>query len=427
MPDLRRKVLFTFLVLAVYRLGVHIPVPGINTDILYGLSSSHLGSGFLSYLDLFSGGALRNFAIFALGMGPYINASIMMQVFSFTIPSFEKLAKEGDYGRRVINQYTRYLAVILSFGQGLGLSYMMQRQVANITLSPGIGFRLSTMFLLAVGSLFVMWLGEQINSHGIGNGSSMIIFSGIVSGLPAACMRLMNDLQLGQMDLLMVLMLIFITVGVLFCVIFLEKGERRIPIHYPRKVVGNRIYGGQTSYIPFKLNSASVVPVIFSGSFLSMVLTILSIGFLKQFYYVNMLAQMLDFQAMVGTVVRALLIVLFAIMYTGLMFNPIELAENIRKSGGFIPKIRPGKRTAELFQYILMRVSFPGALYLAILAIAPSLVKQWAGFTVMFEGTSLLIVIGVALDLSAQLESYLIERRYEGFLASGRLKNRAGR
>lgn len=424
-PDLRKKVFFTFFVLAVYRLGVHIPVPGINTDILNSLSGVGMGQGFMGFIDMFSGGALRHFAIFALGMVPYINASIMMQILSMAIPQLQQLSKEGAYGRHVINQYTRYLALGLSVLQGFGIAYMIEAK--GLALTPGWGFRLTTMFFLSVGALFVMWLGEQINAHGIGNGSSMIIFAGIVSGLPAALFKVANDIQLGQNDPLVAVVLLGITLAVISCVVFLEKGERRVPVHYARKVVGNRMYGGQTSYIPFKLNSASVIPVIFSGSILSMLMTLVNFGAQRKIWIFEYLFDLLGYTGPLNFVLTAVLIIFFTFFYTSFIFDPQDLAENIRKSGGFIPGIRPGGRTAQFFDYLLTRVTVPGSIYLATLAIAPRIIRIAAPFPVMFDGISLLIVIGVALDVSAQIESYLIERKYDGFLSTGRLKGRAGR
>lgn len=424
-PDLRKKVLFTFGVLAVYRFGVHVPLPGINTTVLNNMAGS-MGTGLMAYLDLFSGGALRHFAIFALGMVPYINASIMMQILSVTLPQLEQLAKEGNYGRYIINQYTRYLALGLSLVQGFGLAMYIEN-LPGLAIAPGWGFRLTTMFILSVGALFVMWLGEQINAHGIGNGSSMIIFAGIISGLPAAVVKVINDIQLGQNDPLWAVVLIALTVAVVMCVVFLEKGERRIPIHYARKVVGNRMYGGQSSYIPLKLNSASVIPVIFSGSIMSMVLMLIKFGADRKWMIFEFLGEQLMWTSPLNWILTAALIIIFAYFYTALIFNPVELADNIRKSGGFIPSIRPGKRTADFFDYILTRVCLPGAIYLAALAILPRILQVRATFPVMFDGTSLLIVVGVALDASAQIESYLIERKYDGFLSSGRLKGRLGK
>ncbi len=425
--DLRAKVLFTFAVLAVYRFGVHVPIPGINTEVLSGMGiAGGIGGGLLSYLNLFTGGALKNFAVFALGMVPYINSSIMMQILTVTIPQLEQLSKEGNYGRYMINQYTRYLAFGMSLIQGFGLAIYIE-SLPNLALTPGWAFRLGTMFTLSIGSLFVMWLGEQINTHGIGNGSSMIIFAGIVAGLPAAVIKIIADIQMGQNDPLMMIALLALVVATIAVIVFLEKGERRIPVHYARKVVGNRVYGGQTSYIPLKLNSASVIPVIFAGSIMGTFGMFINWGVVRKWSVFEFLGEQLAWNAPLNWTLTAILIVIFAYFYTAIIFNPVELADNIRKSGGFVPGLRPGKKTAEFFYYIITRVCLPGAIYLACLDVFPRIIASFGTFPVMFAGTSMLILVGVALDASSQIESFLIERRYEGFLSTGRLKNRLGR
>jgi preprotein translocase subunit SecY len=424
-PELRKKVFFTLGVLAVYRFGVQVPIPGINSFVLSSLFSTGMGSGFFAYLDLFSGGALKNFSIFALSMIPYINASIMMQLLTIMVPALEQLSKEGEYGRRIINQYTRYLTLGLSLMQSLGVAYFLESK-PGLVLASGWGFRLTTVLIVSVGALVVMWLGEQINAHGIGNGSSMIIFAGIVAQLPRAVIQVIGDIQIGQSDPLLGLLLLIFTVLVITGVVFLEKGERKIPVQYVKRVVGNRVYGGQTSYIPFKINSPGVVPVIFAGSMIGLPLMLVAM-LSARFPWLTFVNDWIGYDTFFNTILTAALIVLFSYVYTAIIFNPVELADNIRKSGGFIPGLRPGKKTAEFFDYVLERVALPGALYLATLAILPRLVKSVIAFPVLFDGVSLLIVIGVALDTSAQIESYLIERKYEGFLASGRLKGRLGR
>lgn len=417
--------MFTFGVFAVFRFGAHVPIPGVDVIALKGFFASSV-SGFLSYLDLFSGGALQNFAVLTLGVGPYISASIMMQLLTVMLPSLEHLSKEGEYGRRIIGQYTRYLTVLVSFIQALAIALYIERQ-PGLVLNPGWSFRLSAILFLSVGSLFVMWLGEQINAHGLGNGSSMVIFAGIVTRLPAAVIKMIKNVQLGQTDLMMIFFLILLVLIAITCVIFLEKGERKVPIQYAKRVVGNKLYGGQTSYLPLKLNPSGVVPVIFSGAILSFPLTLAGL-LASRWPGINaIIMHWFATDKILYNVLNAGLIVFFAFFYTAIIFNPVELAENLRKSGGFIPGKRPGKKTAEYFEYLLTRVVLPGALYLAALAILPALLKQAFGFPVMFSGVSLLIVIGVALDASAQIESRLIERKYEGFLSTGRLKTRLGR
>jgi preprotein translocase subunit SecY len=422
--ELRKKLAFTLGIFAVFRFGVHVPIPGVDVTALNTLFSSQLAGGLLSYLDLFSGGALRNFAIFALGMSPYISASIMMQLLTIMVPSLEALSKEGDYGRRIINKYTRYLTLGISIVQSMGIATYIERSAPGIVINPGWGFRLSAVLILSLGALFVMWLGEQINAHGIGNGSSMIIFAGIVASFPSALLRIVENVRMGQTDLLVAGLLAIITLAFICCIIFLERGERKVPVQYAKRVVGHKVYGGQSSYIPLKLNPSNVVPVIFSSAILGMPMTIAGF-FAARWPDVNrFLMDWFYNERLLFNVLNAGLIIFFAFFYTAVIFNPVELADNIRKSGGFIPGIRPGKKTAEYFDYLLTRVCFPGAIYLALLAILPSMLKNIMSFPVMFSGVSLLIVIGVALDASAQIESHLIERRYEGFLATGRLKGR---
>ncbi len=422
--ELRKKLAFTLGMFAVYGLGRHIPVPGVDVVALNNLfSSTFSGGGFLSYLDLFSGGALRNFAIFALGMGPYISASIMMQLLTIMVPTLEALQKEGEYGRRIINKYTRYVTLLISVVQSFGMALYIER-TPGIVLTPGWGFRLTTILILSIGSMFVMWLGEQINAHGLGNGSSMIIFAGIVSGLPTAILKIIENVRLGQLDLLLVGVMGIISIAFIMCIVFLERGERKVPVQYAKRVVGTKVYGGQSSYIPLKLNPSGVVPVIFSNAILAMPLTIASFFAMKWPQVYQFLTDWMGREGLMYSTLNAGLIIFFAYFYTAVIFNPVELADNIRKSGGFIPGIRPGKKTADYFDYLLTRVGFPGAVYLALLAVLPSFIKNMFSFPLMFSGVSLLIVIGVALDAAAQIEAHLIERRYEGFLATGRLKGR---
>ncbi len=423
--ELRRKLLFTLGIFAVYRFGVHVPIPGIDTMALKSFFSG--GAGLLEYLNLFSGGALQNCSIFLLGVSPYISASIIMQVLGVVHPSLEQLQKEGEYGRKIINQYTRYLTLVLSVVQGFGFATYLENQSQQIVISPGWGFRLTAILILSVGALFVMWLGEQITAHGLGNGSSMIIFAGIVTRLPHTVIKIIENIRMGQGDLLLTAILILFALAVIACIIFLEKGERKIPIQYAKRVVGNKLYGGQSSYIPFKLNPAGVVPVIFASAILSLPVMLINLIASRFPSVQNVMLQWFVPGALLYSILNAGLIIFCAFLYTSIIFNPVELADNIRKSGGFIPGIRPGKKTAEFFDYLLTRIGFPGAVYLALLAILPSVLKQTFSFPSMFDGVSLLILVGVALDTSAQMEAHLIERKYEGFLSTGRLKARWGR
>jgi len=424
--ELRKKLAYTLAILAVFRFGAHVPIPGIDVVAMQNLFNTNMAGGLLGYFDLFSGGALRNFAIFALGMSPYITASIMMQLLTIMIPSLESLSKEGESGRKQINQYTRYLALGLGVVQSFTTIAFIER-TPGIVVAPGWGFRLMTILILSVGSLLLMWLGEQINAHGIGNGSSMIIFAGIVAGLPSAVFKVLENLQMGQTDIFVVGLLVLLSLAIVACVVFLERGERKVPVQYAKRVVGQKVYGGQSSYIPLKLNPSGVVPVIFSQAILAMPFTIVGL-FAARWPEINRIVNdWFNGGTVLYNLLNAGLIIFFAFFYTAIIFNPVEMADNIRKSGGFIPGIRPGKKTAEFFDYLLTRVGFPGAVYLALLTIVPGLLRNFISFPVMFSGVSLLIVIGVALDTSAQIESHLIERRYEGFLSSGRLKGRLGR
>ncbi|MCK4264913.1 preprotein translocase subunit SecY [Candidatus Babeliales bacterium] len=421
--DLRKKILFTLIVLAVYRFGVHVPLPGIDTIKLAGYMKGVGAGGFLGWLDLISGGALQRLAIFALGIQPYISASIMMSLLTVMIPTLEQYAKEGEYGRRIINQYTRYLTLLLSIVQGSAI--VVFAQANGLVLSPGWSFRVMAIFILSVGSLFVMWFGEQITSHGIGNGSSLLIFGSIVADLPGAIVKTIKDIQLDQMDPFMALILLATAVTVAACVVFMERGERKIPVQYAKRIIGNKIYGGQSSYIPLKINVSGVMPVIFTNSVIAM--PIMLTKFLaSKFKWLEGAADALSYGGLLFYILQTIFIVFFAYFYAAIQLNPEDVAENMKKSGGFIPGIRPGRKTAEFFNYVLNRVTFPGAMYLALLCIIPGILAVFFGFHRVFSGISLLIVVGVALDTSAQIESYLIERRYEGFLSTGRLKGKRG-
>lgn len=423
--ELRKKLFFTLGVLIVYRLGGHIPVVGIDINALSQfMAQQSTAGGFFAYLDLFSGGMLRTCTLFALGISPYITASIMMQMLGMTIPSLEQLLKEGEYGKKIINQYTRYLALGVAVVQGsLFAGYL---EVQNLVLSPGWGFRLTFLLSIVVGSMFVMWLGEQISLFGIGNGSSMIIFAGIVANFPEYVIRVAGLLELGEMDVLMALAILGVFIVVSACIVYLEKGERKIPVQYSRRVVGNRVYGGQSTYIPFKINPAGVMPVIFAGAVLNMPMFLIQ-WLSQRFEFFQGILEYVSGGALVYNVVQFLLIIFFSFFYTALVFNPEELSENIKKQGGFIPGIRPGRKTAEYFNYILTRVGLVGAIYLAILALLPNILKLFIEMPFFLSGTALLIVVGVALETAAQIESYLIEHRYEGLLTSGRFKSRGMR
>jgi preprotein translocase subunit SecY len=424
--ELRKKLFFTLSVFVVYRLGNYIPVIGIDIDKLAQFMSqrTNLG-GLLSYLDLFSGGNLKQCTLFALGIGPYITASIMMQILSLSVPSLEQLMKEGEYGRKMINQYTRYLAFGLSIVQGIGYAFLVERN--DLVIDPGFAFRFMFVLSISVGSMFVMWLGEQISLYGIGNGSSMIIFAGIVARFPDDVIKTISGVQQGLLDPILAIFIFVVIAAIAACIVYLEKGERKIPVQYTRRVVGQRVFGGQSSYIPFKLNTAGVMPVIFSNAVLNAPIFIASL-LSSRFVVFKWIADALQPNGLLFNVIDFFLIIFFFFFYTALVYNPDELAENIKKGGGFIPGIRPGKKTAEFFNYILTRLGLVGAIYLAALALLPNILQSIFSlpfYLGIMSGTSLLIVVGVSLEIASQIEAYLIENRYEGFLTTGRFKSRS--
>lgn len=424
-PELTKKILFTLGVLVIFRLGSFIPAVGINVSMLAEhMAKASAFRGFLSYFDTFSGGSLTYCTIFALGVSPYITASIMMQMLSLTVPSLEALMKEGDYGRKLINQYTRYVALLLSIGYSF--SYAMYLSNANATTTPGLitspGWQFIVLFTLSltVGAMLTMWLGEQISLFGIGNGSSMIIFAGIVARFPSMFAQLLTLHPLKAAFALVVFVLLAA------CIVFLEKGDRKIPVQYARRIIGQRVYGGQSTFIPFKINTAGVMPVIFASSLLN--IPMFFVGLLaEKFAWLKPVASAIAYGGPLYSALEFGLIIFFTFFYTAIAFNPTELADNIKKSGGFIPGMRPGKQTADYFDYILTRIGLVGAIYLGILAVAPTIAGAALQLPFTLSGTSLLIMVGVALETSAQIESYLIEYKYGSFLTSGKMKSRVAR
>lgn len=425
-PELRKKLFITLGILVVYRLGNHIPAIGVDIDALQQLMDRAKGlGGLFSYLDMFSGGALRQSTIFALGIMPYITASIMMQMLGLTVPYLEQLLKEGEYGRKIVNQYTRYLTFAVSLVQSFGFAMILQRN--NLVVEPGWKFVSLFILTLTVGSMFVMWLGEQISLFGIGNGSSMIIFAGIVCHYPEYVLRTVQHVQEGLMDPVIAILILIVFIIITASIVFLEGGQRKIPVQYARRVVGQRVYGGQSTYIPFKINTAGVMPVILTGSVLNIPM-FLSAMLAERFVVFKYVSEALVPTGILFNVLEFIGIIFFSFFYTALVFNPDELADNIKKSGGFVPGIRPGKQTASFFNYILTRIGLVGALYLGILALLPNIFAMVIQMPFYVSGTGLLIVVGVALEIGTQIESYLIEHRYEGFLPAGRrLKGRSAR
>lgn len=420
-PELMKKLLFTVSVIVVYRIGAYIPVVGVNIPRLAEyLQRSELGGGLLGYIDLLSGGALSQCTLFALGIGPYITASIVMQMLSMTLPSLEQLMKEGEHGRRVVNQYTRYLTLVLAVLYSL--PYAIYLENAGLVLNPGFGFKAICVLSLTVGAMIVMWLGEQISLMGLGNGSSMIIFAGIVARFPDHILRIINSVQIGNLAGIAAFLMLIIFVALTASIVFLEQGVRKIPVQYARRIIGSRVYGGQSTYIPFKINTAGVMPVIFAGSLLN--IPVFASKMLSQrFEFFRHVSDSLVQTGYIYNILQFGLIVFFTYLYTSLVFNPTELAEQMKKGGGFVPGLRPGKQTADFFDYILTRIGLVGALYLGILSVLPNILLAM-GLPFPIGGTSLLIVVGVMLEFASQVEAYLIEHRYEGFLASGRVRSR---
>ncbi len=450
--ELRKRVLFTLAMLAVYRVGSHIPTPGVNKAALLELARQMQGN-MLGLYDMFSGGNLSQVTIFALGIMPYISASIILQLLTVVWPYLERLKNEGELGRRKITQYTRYGTIFLSLVQSFGIAVFLERSTNDVgglplVHDPGWGFRMMTVLTLTTGTCFIMWLGEQITERGIGNGMSLIIFAGIVVSLPAAAIQTAEQITTGQLGLIPMIILLVMMVLIVSAVIFVERGHRRVTVQYAKRVVGRRMYGGSSTHIPLKVNTGGVIPVIFASSILAIPATI------AQGFPTNPIAIWINTQLGPGMPWYNLLyvagIIFFAYFYTAIIFNPDDVAENMRKYGGFIPGIRPGKRTAEYIDTILSRITLAGAVYLALVAILPTFltsgfrvepipfigptldaalprfITEGMGITFLFGGTSLLIMVGVAMDTVQQVESQLIMRHYDGFMKKTRIRGRRG-
>ncbi len=422
-PELRTRILFTLGMLIVYRVGAHIPTPGINNDELAKFLVEKGGS-LLGFLDIFSGGALSRLTIFALGIMPYISASIILQLLTVVIPHLSKLAKEGERGRKKIIQYTRFgtvgIAMIQGFGIAIGLEGMNQ---GAFVLNPGWPFRLMTVITLTAGTGFLMWLGEQITERGIGNGISLIIFAGIVARLPSAVAQTFDLYKVGQLSFILLVALAIIMLAVVAAIVFLESGRRKIPVQYAKRVIGRRVYGGQSTHIPLKINTAGVIPPIFASSIIAFPATIA--GFFETPWIKSLGAQLAP-GSLLYTVLYVGLIIFFCFFYTAVVLNPVDMADNMKKYGGFIPGIRPGQRTSDYIYKVLTRITFAGSIYLATVCVIPEFLIYKLNVPFYFGGTSLLIVIGVGLDTAQQIESHMLMRNYEGFLAKGRLRGRSG-
>ena len=450
-PELRLRVLFTLAMLAVYRVGAHIPTPGIDSAALLVFFEQQKG-GILGFVDLFSGGAFSRLTIFALGIMPYITASIILQLLTVVWPYLEKLSKEGEQGRKKITQYTRYGTVMLSLVQSFGIAMFLEGQAGQlgpVVANPGWGFRFMTVLTLTTGTAFIMWLGEQISERGIGNGISLIIYAGIVVGFPNAVANTINDLRSDQISAFTVIILIIMMVAVVAAIVLVERGQRRIPIQYARRVVGRRVYGGSSTYLPLRVNTAGVIPVIFASSMLAIPQTF---GPMAQDieWLQNALAQ-LNYGEPLYNLLYFAGIIFFCFFYVSIIFNPMDQADNMKKYGGYIPGIRPGKKTADYIDRILTRLTTGGAIYLGLVSllplilmsglrvqnlpwgigpaldgILPTFLTQGLNLKFFFGGTSLLIVVGVAMDTVQQIEAQLLMRHYEGFMKGSRMRSRRG-
>jgi preprotein translocase subunit SecY len=435
-PELKKKVLFTFFIIVIYRIGAHVPTPGIDGNALSGFFqriAGTAGGNLFGMVAMFSGGALQKATVFALGIMPYISASIILQLLTVVIPQFEKLAKEGgEEGRRTLIQYTRYGTLILALIQTFFISLWLENpnafQGTVIVPNPGWSFRLMTILTMTAGTVFIMWLGEQIDEHGIGNGMSILITAGIIEALPSAIIQTASLVKFGQLAYwklaLMLVLFVFTVVGVILII----QGQRKIPVQYAKQIRGHRVYGGQSTYLPLKVNQAGVIPIIFAQSIILFPATIA--GFLPGQGFLQSVAASLSPGSVVYTMLTALLIIFFTFFYTAITFNPIEVANNLQKYGGFIPGIRPGKNTAEHLDYLMTRIAFSGALFLALIAIFPNIINSPRVLNIpflvasFFGGTGLLIIVGVVLDTMKQIESQLLMRHYSGFIKKGKLKAR---
>jgi len=423
-PELKKRILFTLGLLAVYRVGAHIPTPGIDSQALAAFFQQTQGT-LLGFFDMFSGGALSRLTIFALGIMPYISASIILELLTVVVPYLEKLKKEGEQGRKKITQYARYGTIVLSAVQGLGISLglesMQSPTGALVVLDPGWSFRLMTVLTLTAGTAFIMWLGEQITERGIGNGISLIIFAGIVARLPSAIVNTFRLMETGEINLLLMIFLLGLMVAVVAAIVFMEAGHRKIPIQYAKRVVGRRMYGGQSTHLPLKLNTSGVIPPIFASSIISFPLTIATF---THHPWLEWVSTALAPATPLYTLANVVMIFFFCYFYTAIIFNPMDVAENMKKYGGFIPGMRPGKRTAEYIDRTLTRLTFVGAIYLSFVVILPDYMIRYLNVPFYFGGTGLLIVVGVAMDTMQQIESHLVMRHYESFLKKGRLRGR---
>ncbi len=407
-PELRKKIMFTLCMFLVFRIGSHIPVPGINPEILAQMMSTN--GNLFGFVDIISGGAFKSFTVFAMGIMPYINASIIVQLLTMVFPYFERLSKEGPEGRKKMQQIVRYGAVGLGFLQGLAMAIYLKNAMVN----PGFFSTIVVCVSLTAGTAFLMWLGELITEKGIGNGISLIIFAGIVSRVPSGLVTIYEYVKTGEANIIVAVLFLVFAIACIAGVITIQEGQRKIPVQYAKRVVGRRVYGGQSSHIPMKVNQSGVIPIIFAMTILMFPTTIA--GFFPNNGFAQWITKVLSFQHPLYIFLYGLLVVLFTYFYTAVSFNPADVAENLKKQGGFIPGLRPGKPTADYLDRVLSRITMAGAAFLAIIAIMPSIAMGLTGWNLYFGGTSLLIAIGVALDTTKQIEAQMLMRHYQGFM-----------
>ena len=421
MPELRKKLAWTLFILCMYRVGVHVPVPGIDAGALSHFFGSMQGSVF-ALLDMFSGGGLRNVSVFALGIMPYISASIILQLLQVVSPDIKRMAKEeGQAGRRKITQYTRYLTVAITLIQGFGIAALLEGMVspenAPVVMNPGWEFRLVTIVTLTAGTILIMWLGEQITAKGIGNGISLIIFSGIVVGIPSALMRSYQLIKAGDMNVLFAIFIVIMMLAVTVGIVFVERAQRRIPIQYAKRQIGRKMYGGQTTHLPLRINTAGVIPPIFAQSLLLFPATVAGFSTAE---WLQTVVSWFQPTSIVYNIIFVALIFFFCFFYTAIIFDPKDIAENLKKAGGFVPGIRPGDKTREYIDNVLTRLTLWGGIYISIISVLPMLLIAQFNVPFYFGGTSLLILVGVAIDFMSQVESHLISQQYEGLMSKAR-------
>jgi preprotein translocase subunit SecY len=420
--DLKKRLLFLLGAIIVYRIGTHVPVPGINATVLDELSRQNQG-GILALFNLFSGGALQRFSIFALGIMPYISASIIMQLCTVVVPTLEALKKEGEAGRRKITQYTRYATLVLSFFQGFGISIALESAQPGLVLDPGLGFRVVSAVSLVTGTMFLMWLGEQITERGLGNGISLIIFSGIAAGLPRAIGQTLEQVNTGAYSVLLVIGIAALVVAVTAFVVFMERALRKIQVNYAKRQVGNRVYAGQQSFLPLKINMSGVIPPIFASSIILFPATLAQwFGSTENTIWLRDLAATLGPGQPVHEILYASAIIFFCFFYTALQYNPKDTAENLKKSGAFIPGYRPGEQTAKYLEKITLRLTLIGSIYLVVVCFIPNFLIAWKNVPFYFGGTSLLIIVVVTMDFMTQVQAYLMSQQYESLLKKANFK-----